>query len=111
MASDVRDPAHSPPSRKGSLDWWMRDRRGHQTAAQPPNPALALWLLTVVLGWIASFAGAASRTLDILHLVGRGALLAWALDEVVRGASPFRRVLGGVVMVVAVFGLVSGRSG
>lgn len=107
MPSDVRDPAVSPPARKGSLAWWMRDRRGDQTVAQLPNPALALWLLTVVLGWIASATGAASNTQDTLHLVGRGALLAWALDEVVRGASPFRRALGAVVVVVAVFGLVS----
>ncbi len=108
MPSDVRDPALSTPARKGSLDWWVRDERGNQTAAQPPNPALAVWLLTVVAGWIASATGAAASTLDTLHLVGRGALLAWALDELVRGASPFRRVLGGIVLVVVGYGLVSG---
>ena len=30
--------------------------------------------------------------------VGQGALIVWALDELVRGASPFRRLLGAVVL-------------
>jgi hypothetical protein len=32
--------------------------------------------------------------------VGRGALIVWALDELVRGVNPFRRVLGAVVLAV-----------
>ena len=35
-----------------------------------------------------------------LAAVGQGALVVWALDEVVRGASPARRVLGVVVLTV-----------
>ena len=30
--------------------------------------------------------------------VGMGALIVWALDELVRGVSPFRRLLGAVVL-------------
>lgn len=32
----------------------------------------------------------------------------WALDEVVRGASPFRRVLGAVVLAAQLYALVNG---
>jgi hypothetical protein len=38
--------------------------------------------------------------------IRHGALLVWSLDEVVRGASPFRRVLGVVVFAVQIATLV-----
>lgn len=45
------------------------------------------------------------RLLDVLpdreqelRGVGTGALVVWALDELVRGATPFRRLLGAVVL-------------
>jgi hypothetical protein len=47
-----------------------------------------------VLGWLplsATDAAAADG-------VGHGAILVWSLDEVVRGASPFRRTLGAVIL-------------
>jgi hypothetical protein len=40
--------------------------------------------------------------------VRRGALLVWALDEVVRGASPFRRLLGAAVLASQIASLVIG---
>jgi hypothetical protein len=36
---------------------------------------------------------------------GAGALVAWATDEIVRGDSPFRRLLGVVVLGRQVHGL------
>jgi hypothetical protein len=74
----------------------VRDKNGTVTLAQWPNPAPAVWLVTVVVG-LTGVVGAArsGRLAD----VGRGALVVWALDEVVRGASPFRRLLGAVVLV------------
>jgi hypothetical protein len=58
-----------------------------------------VWLVSVVIGW--------TGLLDdhreaILTRVGQGALIAWSLDEVIRGASPARRVLGAIVLVVMV---------
>ena len=87
-----------------SPQWWVRDSEGSLAVAQLPNPALALWLVTVVVGWTGLLHGARSATLT---QVGRGALLAWALDEVVRGASPVRRLIGAAVAVyvaVTLFG-------
>jgi hypothetical protein len=67
----------------------VRDQNGRLALAQWPNPALAVWLVAVVLGAVRS---------ATLAEVGRGALIVWALDELVRGASPFRRLLGAVVL-------------
>ena len=74
--------------------WWVRDRRGRLAVAQWPNAALGVWLAARVL------AGAGLTSLDeqTLRGIGTGALVVWALDEVLRGASPFRRVLGTVVL-------------
>jgi len=70
--------------------------------AQWPNPALSVWLVAVVVGWTGVLDEARSAT---LAGVGRGALVVWALDELVRGASPFRRLLGAVVLVGQIVGL------
>ena len=78
-----------------SPGWWVRDKNGKVTIAQWPNPALAVWLVTVVVGWTGVLKPDRNAT---LAEVGRGALVVWALDELVRGASPFRRLLGGAVL-------------
>jgi hypothetical protein len=43
-----------------------------------------------------------------LRWAGTGALVGWAADELVRGSSPVRRVLGLAVLVTQVYRLVSG---
>jgi hypothetical protein len=71
---------------------------------QVPNPALCVWLAALVLGWFDLSAAHATA----VEGVRRGALLVWALDELVRGASPFRRLLGAVVLAAQLFSLVRG---
>jgi len=82
-----------------SLQWWIRDRDGHVALVQAPNAAIVVWMAAVVIGW--------SGLLDdrrevVLAHVGRGALVVWGLDELARGASPVRRLLGAVVLVAMV---------
>jgi hypothetical protein len=78
-------------------DWWFRDRStGRWVAGQPPNPAL------VVAGGatLARVWGMLPATADeALRWFGTGAWVVWGLDELLRGASPFRRLLGGLVLV------------
>ncbi len=69
-----------------------------------PNPAIWVFLVTLVLGWT-DWVPALSQT--ELTNIGRGALIVWALDELVRGASPFRRVLGALVLAYQVVMLLS----
>jgi len=83
------------PTRLASASWWFRSADGRLVLWQAPNPALWVWIVMVVIGL---FDLSASRATDVAG-IRHGALVVWALDEVVRGASPFRRVLGAVVLI------------
>jgi hypothetical protein len=72
--------------------------------AQWPNPALAVWMVAVVVGRTEVLGAARSAT---LACVGQGALIVWALDELIRGSSPFRRLLGAVVLVLQLVRLIA----
>ncbi|GAA2143959.1 hypothetical protein GCM10009844_16950 [Nocardioides koreensis] len=96
--------SHPVSARLTSASWWFRSPDGRLVLWQLPNPALCVWLVAVVLG---RFDLSAARTTAV-DGVGHGALLVWALDEVVRGASPFRRLLGAVVLVAQLASLVLG---
>jgi hypothetical protein len=88
----------SPRSRTRviSFGWWVRDQNGGLTLAQWPNPALAVWLVALVVGSTGVLGSDRSAT---LACIGRGALVVWSLDELVRGTSPIRKLLGGVVLL------------
>lgn len=85
-----------------SARWWLRDRDDRLVLAQPPNAALGVWLATLVLRWT-GWAG--QQREDALAGIGRGALIVWALDELVRGATPARRLLGALVLGVLLVGV------
>jgi hypothetical protein len=100
---NVRQGADGPRLTPRQLDWWVRDRRGRLAVAQWPNAALGVWLTARVLERTElTFPDDAT-----LRGIGTGALLVWALDELLRGASPFRRVLGAVVLGGQLWALVA----
>ncbi len=77
-----------------SVDWWFRDREsGKLVLAQFPNPALWVFFAATLLRWTPYDAHDSE-----LRWIGSGALIVWALDELVRGQAPYRRVLGAVVL-------------
>lgn len=79
------------------LQWFFRSREtGRITIAQAPN--LILWVVIVagVLRWCWPSPGTAAVALDIVF---KGGLVVWALDEIFRGVNPWRRCLGGAVLV------------
>jgi hypothetical protein len=80
----------------------FRDADGRLVLFQPPNPALGVFFLALVLRWSPWDA----RDTELLWL-GRGALIAWAADEIVRGDALLRRLLGAVVLAWQVFVLVT----
>ena len=84
------------------LHRFFRDDNGSVKIAQVPNPSI----VAAAALWVASAGFHSGRTL--FHDAALGALIAWALDEVVRGASPFRRVLGVAVTGWALYSLVHG---
>ena len=102
----VSAPDRTAAARPLSPRWWVTDREGNVVIAQWPNAALWVWFVALV----ARLAGVPGDTnKDLLSGVGRGALIVWGLDEVWRGASPVRRLLGGVVLVWQVVGLLLGE--
>lgn len=87
-----------------SAAWWFRSSDGRLTLWQLPNPALCVWLVTLALGRFELSAEHSTAVTGVRH----GALLVWALDEAVRGASPFRRLLGAVVLAAQLASLILG---
>ena len=75
------------------LGSFFRDGSGRLVVVQVPNPALWVWIVATVLRRSPYDAHDAE-----LRWIGSGALIVWSIDELVRGASPFRRLLGAVVL-------------
>jgi hypothetical protein len=80
----------------------FRDRKtGRIVIAQRPNPALLVFLVASV---IQRFGHPHGRVRSVIGAVAVIALLWWAVDEMVRGVNPFRRLLGVVIGVITVAG-------
>ena len=75
--------------------WWLSDRDGNLAFVFLPNPALIVWFVAFVVGRVDVLSDDRAET--VRHIAD-GALIVWALDELVRGTSPVRRVLGAVVL-------------
>jgi len=87
------------------IDWLFTNRQtGGRTIAQVPNAPLLVFLVAVVVRWIAHPAGTAGRVVDVVATV---ALVVWAGDEIVRGVNPWRRMLGGGVLAVTAVGALT----
>jgi hypothetical protein len=84
--------------------WAFVSRRNDRvTVAQWPNLPLAIFLVCTVASRVFHPAGVAAT---FVRVVGVVALIVWALDEMARGVNPFRRLLGGAVLVTTVVLLV-----
>jgi hypothetical protein len=98
----------TPPGKTGTVgrpvEWLFRNRRtGAITVAQWPNLPLAAFIAAEIAE---RFARSAGRAETILRVVAAVALVLWALDEVVRGVNPFRRILGASVLLATIATLV-----
>jgi hypothetical protein len=75
------------------VSFFRNPQTGQVVLAQAPNPPLLLFLAASALRLALS--GDARTAASV---VAGGALVWWSVDEIVRGDSPFRRVLGAVVL-------------
>ena len=74
----------------------FRNRQtGEITVAQAPNAALIVFLVAAVIHRVFDITGNPGTALTI---VTTGALAIWAVDELLRGVNPFRRILGAIVL-------------
>ena len=79
------------------IDWAFRDRTsGRIVIGQWPNLALWLFALAQALAWLL---GLESRIGGWAQTASWIALAVWAGDELVRGVNPWRRCLGGAVLI------------
>jgi len=85
---------------RATLDWVFRSRvTGGIVVAQWPNTALASWITASLVR--STFRPSAPWS-TWLSSVASVALLVWAGDELARGVNPWRRTLGGAVLVALI---------
>jgi hypothetical protein len=78
------------------VDWLFRSRNtGKITVAQLPNASLALFIGLRIAQALVSPRATAH---DVLRWLAIAALAWWGLDELLRGANPFRRILGAAAL-------------
>lgn len=102
-----RDSATDPGYQwNGSIvDWLFRSRvTGKITIAQFPNIALATFLGAVVAQ---RFLPDNSLALRFTGWLRTASLTWWALDEVLRGVNPWRRLLGLTAVLTVLAGLLT----
>ena len=68
------------------IDWLFRSRAtGRITVAQAPNAPLVVFLAAAGIRWLFHPTGVVGT---VIGVVGSIALVAWAVDEIVRGVNP-----------------------
>jgi hypothetical protein len=74
------------------IDWLFRDpRSGKRVIAQVPNVPILLWFGTLIARLLVE---PGTTVHALLAWAGWITLGWWAVDELVRGVNPFRRLLG-----------------
>ena len=86
------------------IDWLFRSRAtGKLVIVQVPNVPLVIFFVAAAVRWLLDPTGTLRGVLDVVATVG---LAWWAIDELVRGVNPWRRALGGVVLISQLLALV-----
>jgi hypothetical protein len=77
------------------MRFFRNSETGQWAIVQIPNLPLAIFLVATLVRRAFHPHGAGGIALSVVGGVG---LAWWSVDEIVRGDSPFRRLLGGVVL-------------
>jgi hypothetical protein len=90
--------------RRSGIGWFFRNpETGEVVVAQVPNLALWIFLVATAVRLLLHPAGTAGTVVSVVSTV---AIVVWSLIEIVAGSSPFRRMLGGVVLVAVLLRLL-----
>ena len=82
------------------MENFFKDNKGRVVIWQAPNVPILGWLVTRALSFVVE--GRLHAGLDRL---GQAFLFVWAFLELTKGDSPFRRVLGAVVLAAVVWSM------
>lgn len=105
VATPERDVNRAEERDRSWVDWLFRSRTtGKLAIVQTPNIPLWIFFVATAVRRVLHPAGSVGTAVSV---VGMAALVWWAVDEIARGESPFRRVLGAVVLVFVLVGLVT----
>lgn len=86
-----------------AADWLLRNRKtGAITVVQFPNPPIIVFGVAAA---IRRFVHPDGNVGTAVSFVATGSLLWWAMDELIRGVNPFRRLLGFVVLAATTVGI------
>jgi hypothetical protein len=87
--------ANAPSRIRRAVAWWFTDpSTGEVVLWQAPNATMAVIQAANVVQRLDRFP---ERQREI-EWIKTGALVLWSIDEIVRGSTPFRRVLGATVL-------------
>jgi hypothetical protein len=90
--------------RRSAIGRFFRNpKTGELVVAQLPNLPLSVWLAATLARLVLTPHGSVGTALSVVATVS---LAVWAVLEVARGDSPFRRVLGGLVLAGVVIALL-----
>jgi hypothetical protein len=100
----VRHPTDPTNRRQTGIGWFFRNpESGEIVVGQVPNLPLWIFLAATAVRLLFHPDGTAGTVVSIVSTV---AIVVWSLIEIAAGSSPFRRVLGGVVLLVVLAGLL-----
>jgi hypothetical protein len=83
---------------KDLFNKFFRNKDGQFVIAQKPNVPIIVWIICVIGSYF--FTGTIN---SIFNFVGVVAIIIWSLLEIFLGVNYFRRLLGLVVLIFAVF--------
>ncbi len=87
---------------KKSIRKFFTDKNGKIVIHQNPNAPLIIWLILTIFNHFVHN----DPVEQVTRVVATTALFIWALLEIVSGASPYRRVLGTIVLSFIVIQLL-----
>jgi len=95
------------PLPQPKTDWtrFFRDPEGRIVIAQFPNWPLWVWLAATVF----EHTLASGDGLALARLISFAAIVYWAYLEIVAGVNPFRKVLGGSVLLFVLYSRLSSQ--
>jgi hypothetical protein len=103
MASNASSTRNASDWRAALGRFFRNPETGELAVAQLPNLPFVIFLVAAVTKRVLHPVDGVGTAVSLIAGVS---IVWWALDEIIRGDSPFRRVLGGVVLVGSLLGFV-----